>query len=187
MSNTVSSPVDDSDSRSYSRVPCFTRALYRHMSHPEEPQLCPGGAGAEDKNLRERLASGVTGMPEGLTAFLINLDIKLDRLIDYLTRDSITEYFSKQFVVLDLSASGLLVQSNELQAGEFLEVALFLGELPSVLISGVTQVLRPGRPLPGVGSTFALKFVRIRESDREQIVRFVFKEDRQRIRSAKYK
>jgi hypothetical protein len=186
MNNDKKTVNSGRESRNYSRTQVFTRAIYRVMSHPEEPQLCPSGFSAEDKSFRERLAESA-GLPEAVVAFMINLDSKLDRLIAHLNKDSLTGYFPKQLVVLDLSASGMLVQSNELQPGDFIEVAIFLGDLPSVLVSGVAQVLRPGKPLPGVGSTFALKFTRLRESDREQIVRFVFKEDRQRIRTEKFK
>ncbi len=184
----MSIEADDSDngeSRSYSRIPCFARALYRHMSHPEEPQICPGSFNAEDKSLKERFAA--SGAPEAITSFLLQLDSKLDRILSQMNKDALSSYFPNQFVVLDLSAAGLLVQAGGLKAGEFVEVVLFLGEFPSVVVSGVAQVLRPGKPVPGVGSTFALKFTRLRDSEREQIVRFVFREERERIRSEKFK
>ncbi|MDR2504082.1 MAG: PilZ domain-containing protein [Deltaproteobacteria bacterium] len=176
----------DSESRNYSRISCFIRAMYRKMSHPDEPQLCPSGVNAEDKDFRDRFAAG-SGLPEPAVAFLLNLDKKLDRLIAQASKDSLSAYFQKQLVILDLSASGLMVQANDLQANDYLELMIFLGEFPPVLVSGVAQVLRPGKTLPGVGPTYAMHFTRLRENEREQIVRYVFKENRQRIRTEKFK
>ncbi|MCL1889796.1 MAG: PilZ domain-containing protein [Desulfovibrionaceae bacterium] len=177
-----------SDNRDYSRVSCFLKAIYRKMSHPEEPQICPSsGVSVEDNNFRERFAANSSNMSESVVAFLLNLDSKLDRIIAQINKDTLSAYFSKQMVVLDLSASGLLVHATDLQADDYLEMVLFLGELPPVMVSGVLTVLRHGKPLPGVGSTFALKFTRLRESEREQIVRYVFKEHRERVRTEKLK
>ncbi|MCL1915961.1 MAG: PilZ domain-containing protein [Desulfovibrionaceae bacterium] len=175
-----------SDSRDYSRISCFLKAIYRKMSHPEEPQLCPSsGISVEDKNFRDRFAANPSNMAESVVSFLLNLDSKLDRIIAQINKDTLTTYFNRQMVVLDLSASGLLVHATDLQAGDDLEMVLFLGELPPIMVSGVLTVLRQGKPLPGVGPTFALRFTRLRESEREQIVRFVFKENRERVRTEK--
>jgi c-di-GMP-binding flagellar brake protein YcgR len=174
----------DRESRNYSRISCFLRAMYRPLGHPEEPQLCAVGLDQEDKGLRERF-SKVTGMPENVVAFMLHMDAKLDNIIAHLSRDALATYFQKQLVVLDLSASGLLVQANDLQPGSHLELVIFLSEFPSLIASGIAGVLRAGRPVPGVGQTYALKFSRLRDTDREQIVRYVFKENRERIRSNK--
>lgn len=182
MSNDPSS----SENRNYSRIPCFARAMYRHMSHPEEPQICPSGFNVEDKTFRERFAAS-SGLPDAAVSFLLNLDAKIDRIISQMSKDALAAYFPKQLVVLDISASGLLVQANDLQVGEYVETVLFLGEFPSIVVSGVAHVLRPGSPVPGVGTTYALRFTRMRDSEREQIVRFVFREERERIRSQKFK
>ena len=173
------------ENRNYSRITTFTRARYRKLSHPEEPQICPSGfnisASGGDRALRE------SGLPDALISFLMNMDAKLDRIIAQMSKDSLASYFPEQLVVLDLSASGLLVQSNDIQPGDYLELVLYLGEFPPVVVSGVAQVLRSGKKMPGVGETYALQFTRIRESEREQIVRFVFKEERERIRTEKLK
>lgn len=181
----MSDQISSTDNRSYSRISTFTRARYRKLSHPDEPQICPSGFNIEasggQRDLRE------SGLPEILVSFLMNMDAKLDRIIAQMSKDSLSLYFPDELVVLDLSAAGLRVQSNTLKPGDFLEIVLYLGEFPPVIVSGVAEVLRSGETVPGVGETYALQFIRLRETEREQIVRFVFKEERARIRTEKYK
>lgn len=173
------------ENRNYSRITTFTQARYRKLSHPDEPQICPSGfniaTSGGDRVLRD------SSLPEVLISFLMNMDAKLDRIIAQMSKESLASYFPEQLVVLDLSAAGLLVQSNDIQPGENLELVLYLGEFPPVVVSGVATVLRSGKKMFGVGETYALQFTRIRESEREQIVRFVFKEERERIRTEKLK
>lgn len=172
------------DNRSYSRISTFTRARYRKLGHPDEPQICPSGFNVEASGGKRFMRE--SGLPEPLTSFLLNMDAKLDRIIAQMSKDSLAAYFPDELVVLDLSAAGMLAQSGDIKPGDHLEVVLFLGEFPPQVVSGVAEVLRSGKPVPG-GETYALQFTRLRETEREEIVRFVFKEDRARIRSEKLK
>lgn len=173
------------DNRNYARVSTFTKARYRKLSHPEEPQICPSGFNISAVNGERMLRD--SGLPEVLVSFLMNMNSKLDNILAQMSKDSLAAYFPEELVVLDLSASGLLVQSSDIKTGEYLELVLYLGEFPPVMVSGVAAVLRSGKKTPGAGETYALQFTRIRESEREQIVRFVFKEERERIRTEKLK
>lgn len=181
MSNQPSSK----DNRSYARINTFTRARYRKLSHPDEPQICPSGFDLEPSGGARFMRE--SGLPEPLVSFLMNIDAKLDRILAQMGSDFLASHCPDELVVLDMSAAGLLVQSNNIKPGDFLEVVLYLGEFPPTLVSGVAEVLRSGKTVPGVGKTHALKFTRLRDTEREEIIRFVFKEERARIRTEKYK
>lgn len=173
------------DNRNYSRIATFTRARYRKLSHPDEPQICPSGFKVEASGGKRLMRE--SGLPEVLVSFLMNMDAKLDSILAQMSKDSLAAYFPDELVVLDLSAAGLLVQSDAIKTGDHLEVVLYLGELPPAVVSGVAEVVRKGKDVPGVGKTFALQFTRLRDTEREEIVRFVFKEERTRIRTKKFK
>lgn len=175
----------DADSRRYARISTFIRARYRKLTHPNEPQLFPSGFNIEPSGGRRSMRE--SGLPEAVVSFLLNMDAKLDRIISQMSKDSLDGYFPDELVVLDLSAAGLLVRSDSLQPGDCLELVLHLGEFPSSVVAGVAKVLRGGKDTPGEGGTWALQFTRLRESEREEIIRFVFKEERARIRTEKLK
>lgn len=173
------------DNRSYARISTFVRARYRKLSHPDEPQLCPSSFNLESREGQTFLRD--SGLPDALVSFLNNMDSKLDRIIAQLSKDSLASYFPDELTVYDLSAAGLLAESGDIAPGDHLEIVLFLGEFPPVIASGVAKVIREGRSVPGAGKTYALEFVRLRETTREAIIRFVFKEERARIRTEKFK
>lgn len=181
----MSNQPSNIENRSYSRISTFIRARYRKLSHPDEPQICPSGFNIQSSGGQRFLRE--SGLPDVLASFLMNMDAKLDRIIAQMSKDSLAAYFPDELVVLDMSAAGVLVQSNDIKPGDFLEVVLYLGEFPPVVVSGVAEVLRSGKNVPGVGKTYALQFTRLRDTEREEIVRFVFKEERSRIRTEKFK
>jgi hypothetical protein len=181
----TSSRLSGMDKRSYSRVPVYFQGLYRRLSIPDEPQLCPRQFSAEDSALAAQLSSN-SKLPPALVRFMINLDAKMDSILALLQKDNFDEFFPNKLMVVEVSASGVLVQSDDLQLGEYIELVMFLGEYPPRIVSGIGRVLRPGKSRLN-NRIFAIQFTSLRDSDREEIVRFVFKEERERIRSQKMK
>ncbi|MDR2891767.1 MAG: PilZ domain-containing protein [Deltaproteobacteria bacterium] len=171
------------DKRAYSRVPVYFRASYRRLNSPDEPQICPRQRGMDDG--RPSILSG-PGLSAELARFLANLDAKLDSVLGLLQKDSLNEFFPERLMVTELSAAGVLVQSDALKAGDFIELVMSLGESPPCIASGIGQVIRQGPVRFGV-PTLAVCFLNMRDSDREQIVRYVFKEERERIRAERLK
>jgi c-di-GMP-binding flagellar brake protein YcgR len=110
----------------------------------------------------------------------------MDSILALLQKDNFSEFFPNKLMVVEVSASGVLVQGGDLQLGEYIELVMFLGEYPPRVVSGIGRVLRPGNPQLDK-RIFAVQFTNLRDSDREEIVRFVFKEERERIRSQKMK
>jgi hypothetical protein len=179
-----SDDVSGIDKRSYSRVPVYFHGLYRRLSTQDEPQICPRQFSSEDSTLSAQLASNPK-LPATLVRFMINLDAKLDSILSLLQKDNFSEFFPNKLMVTEMSASGVLVQ-GELQIGEYVELIMFLGQYPPRIASGIGRVLRPANAKEN-SQIFAIQFTKLRDSDREEMVRFVFKEERERIRSQKMK
>jgi c-di-GMP-binding flagellar brake protein YcgR len=152
---------------------------------PDEPQICPRQFSAEDSALAAQLASN-SKLPPALVRFMVNLDAKMDSILALLQKDNFDEFFPHKLMVTEISASGVLVQSDSLQVGENIELVMFLGEYPPRIASSIGRVLRPASAKADSG-IFAIQFTGLRDSDREEVVRFVFKEERERIRSQKMK
>ncbi|MDR1241507.1 MAG: hypothetical protein LBM00_01795 [Deltaproteobacteria bacterium] len=187
MQNPVSSPMHlfGIDKRSYSRVPVYFQGLYRKLSLPDEPQICPRQFSAEDSSLAAQLSSN-SKLPPALVRFMVTLDAKMDSILALLQKDRFDEFFPNKLMVTEVSASGVLVQCGDLRIDDYIELVMFLGEYPPRIASGIGRVLRPGG-VAGGSRVFAVQFTGIRDSDREEIVRFVFKEEREKIRSQKMK
>ncbi len=185
----VSEPAggaDAADKRSYSRVPVYFQASYRCLNSPDEPQICPRQQGADDGGGSGSFGLSGSGLPAELARFLVNLDAKLDSVLALLQKDSLNEFFPGRLMVVELSAAGLLVQSDALKLGDFIELVMYLSEFPPCIASGIGRIIRLG-PVRSGGQTLAVQLLNLRDSDRERIVRYVFKEERERIRGEKLK
>ena len=184
MSNQL---LSEADKRSYSRVPVYFQGLYRRVSEGE-PQLCPRQQSVEDsKSLIAEMNAGNAKVPSALVRYLAAMNGKLDSILSILQKESFQEFFPNKLMVIEVSASGVLVQSEELQVGELIELVMYLGEFPPRIASAIGRIIRPGRPDMQDKPIFAVQFTAIRDTDREEMVRFVFKEDRERIRSERLK
>ena len=177
---------DGADKRRYSRTAVYFQGQFRYLSSPEEPQLCPRQVSSENASLITQMASDPK-VSAGMARFLGNLDAKLDSILSLLQRDSLDEFFPNRLMIIELSAAGVLVQSPDLQVNDYIELVMHLGDSPPRLASAVGQVIRPRQTAFQTEGVYAVNFASIRDSDREEIVRFVFQEEREKIRSKKLK
>ena len=173
--------ASNADQRSYSRVDTNFRCIYRRLASPDEPQIAPRNMSSGSSNIRSRFEAA-SNLPEAVTAFLLELDSKLDGILIQMRQDTLLQHFSEHLLITEISASGVLARGN-LQIGDHIELVMFVSDFPPSVASAKCKVLRP----KGRAGTFALQFIHIRESDRESIVRFVFQSERERIRAEKYK
>ncbi|MDR1124512.1 MAG: PilZ domain-containing protein [Deltaproteobacteria bacterium] len=174
------------DKRRYSRTAVYFQGQFRYLSSAQEPQLCPRQVNSENASLITQMASDPK-VSAGMARFLGNLDAKLDSILSLLQRDSLDEFFPNRLMVIELSAAGVLVQSPDLQVDDFIELVMHLGDSPPKVVSAAGQVLRPRKTSFQSEGLYAVNFTSIRDSDREEIVRFVFQEEREKIRSRKLK
>jgi hypothetical protein len=174
------------DKRTYSRVPTRIVAHARRVDGTDviprmiqSPEL-PGAAGSER---REEMTKA--GVNEALVDFLFDLDTKLEQLVALLAKNELATAYPLALEVVDISGSGVTFECVEpLQTGSALELVMVLRLNPLRLAAAVGEVVRcEARER---GHVCSLSFTRIRETDQEAIVQFVFQEERARIRSEKW-
>ena len=170
--------------RQFARIPVRMTAWCRPLEHADAPLLlredwAVGGPGQYAEDLLEKAR-----LPDGVAAFLLHLDAKLDALLGFVLSEKLDKTFPGTLTVLELSGSGLLAQSpTPLSPGDLLEVVLLLHQTPVRLAGAVARVMRvePSQAAQG-GPVLALDFVRIDETALEAVVQFVFSEERKRLR-----
>lgn len=122
------------------------------------------------------------GMSQAVADFLTSLDAKVDTVISLLSQKRLEDEFQTEIEVLEISGDGLrFVSEAPFADGDALEFALVLNQFPLRVASAV-GVVQP--PDSGVGRR--VDFTRIRETDLESLVGFVFQEQRSRIRETKW-
>ncbi len=172
-----------SENRTFSRVPTRLKMFFRFTEKDARP-LFLDCLGCDFKDISlENLNSPY--LPKELLEFLSNLNNKLDVILSLLNQNSLSQDFPYKGEVVEISGAGLKFLSQEkLEPGTPIEVALSLSTLPPLLIGLVGEILR----LEGEQNQkylYALKYLFLRDSDREQIVQFVFKEQRELLRGKK--
>ena len=177
--------MTDKNNRTFSRINTRLRAYMRKLVSPETAlplfHSTPASiAQPTSKQLQE------ANIPVLLQQYLETLNQKLDTLINLVTRDLLREDFPLKTEITQLSGAGIkctFPDHQKLEPGDTLEVVIFLSQCPLNLASASCTVLRQednSEPL------LALEFSKIRESEREAIVQFVFSEQREQIREKRY-
>jgi hypothetical protein len=173
------------NNRSFSRINTRLRAYMRKLVTPETALPLFHSAQTSlpqptGKQLRE------ANIPVLLQQYLEGLNEKLDTLINLVTRDLLREDFPLKTEVVELSGAGLKCsppEREQLEVGDMIEVVIFLSQNPLNMASAVCTLLRKEDSTQPV---LVLEFTKIRESERESIVQFVFSEQREQIRESKH-
>lgn len=170
------------------RVPTMLRGRFRRVEGVHAPRLYSGSAGAAAVGLREEFLAS-SRQPDAVMRFLAEMDRKLDAILAHLRKESLAEDFPHEGHILSLSGAGLTLECRDaLKAGDCLELLLLLEDYPMRIVPVVARVeaKETGRALTGAGaSAYAVTFAAVEEEDRELIIRFVFSEERKRIRQQK--
>ena len=125
------------------------------------------------------------GLPEGLSLFFKYLDEKLDLIISLLGIDLLDREFDFKTTGIELSEGAVkcICDFQGIGVGDLVEVVIYLSHIPLVLVSAMGRVIKKERQEEG--EYLVIVFEKIRDRDRELIVRFVFQEQREKIRSEK--
>ena len=170
------------EQRSFARVATRISALARRCDSLEDPLKYKSGPSLSRDHLDEE---SVAGLPKALVEFLLAMDQKLDLLLSHLGRESLERDFPLVLDVRDISGAGLRFKpgpgTESPVPGQVLEVVLLLGQHPPIM-AGAKGVVLDDRNGDG---TLGFEFHKIRRSDQENIVRFVFQEEREQIRDSK--
>jgi hypothetical protein len=171
------------EQRTYSRISTHIQAWARKMN-PEEPgPLFRSGSCAWVQEQAPALKD--SSLPEGLRSFLESINSKLDTLLSLSSKQVLQGDFPLKLQVVELSAAGLkcLRPAEDLREGDQLEAILVLTQFPVNLAGVIGRILRFEKK--GEQEILALEFNQVRQSDREKIVQFVFREQREQIRTLK--
>ncbi|MFK4764954.1 PilZ domain-containing protein [Desulfobaculum sp. SPO524] len=137
-------------------------------------------------NAPEELDLSGANLQEPLVNFLESINSKLDALLGIIGQERLETEFDHTIEVVELSGAGLAFTCDaSFTPGDSLEFALLLGQFPLRVAAAVGNVVQKRHHENGA-PIWAVDFTSVRESDQEAIVRFVFREQRERIRERKW-
>lgn len=126
-----------------------------------------------------------SGLHEGVVAFLKSMDSKLSMIASYITQGRLRQEYRETVQVIELSGSGMSFISDEpFRPGQFAEAVLILSRFPLKVASAAGKII--SRKDDHEESRWLMEFTHIREADLENIVQFVFREEREHIREKKW-
>lgn len=171
-------------SGSYLSVSTMVRAMFRKAEGEHSPRLYRGAGPSPTAGLRDEMLAAAR--PDLTLRFLAEMDRKLDALLSLMQRETLHADFPLEGHVVELSAETLRLEyAGELEPGGHLEVLLLLEEYPMRIVSLLCRVKTPleERALTGPPNlAYEIGIVTVEDDDREHIIRFVFAEERKRIR-----
>jgi hypothetical protein len=139
-----------------------------------------------DRNKKSKPSYGPNG--ESLVPFLAMLDRKLSVITDLLTKSCVDDLYTRRYVDLEISGSGLFFISDvPLPDDGYAEFRVMLPLFPYPKIPVLCRVVRSVEHEKDshVEWEIACKFLAINDSDRDLLVQYVFGREREQIRSGK--
>jgi len=168
------------EKRTFSRVSVRLKGHARVMHSIESSPVFTGDDG--DAAFSADALFRNSKLPEELTAFLAEMDRKLDRVLGLLSQDHIRSDFPSPIEIMEISAAGIKFRSQErFTVGVPLEVVIQLGYAPVRMAGSKGRVVG----IEEETNLYRFEFVDTRAHDMEAIVQFVFREQREQIRNAK--
>lgn len=170
-------------------VPTLLKAMFRMAEGGHSPRLFSGGMPLSGSaGIKEELLAA-SRQPDMVVRLLLEVDRKLDVLLSLMRRGSLQMEFPHEGRVVELSGAGLVLESAVVaRPGEYAELVLLLEEYPLRMVSVLAEVTeeRQAAPLTGADNrVYAMRYAAVDVESREEIIRFVFSEDRKRIRRQK--
>jgi hypothetical protein len=184
-----------SDSDTLLSVPARAHVMFRYEN--SRKRLYAGVSFAAGSVLREELLSG-RGFSDPTARFLVELDRKVDAVLSLLRQNALQKVFPHEGRALRLGVPGFSLSCAQILAeGQELEVLIFLGDVRERIIPALARVEKEGavcfpddaqkaRSLLSEERPYELSFVDMDEEDREGLIRYVFAEERRRIRRSRF-
>jgi c-di-GMP-binding flagellar brake protein YcgR len=125
-----------------------------------------------------------------LTEFLIQIDSKLDRLINMLGGERVDETQVEVEETVNISGSGICLKITEpLEVGQLLEISLNIPVFPSGVLKTYGEVVRVTSCEDAEKKLFdtGIRFIDIREEERDWLIAYSFSQQRKIIRESKKK
>ena len=139
-----------------------------------------------DKAKENKSSDGSNG--EALISFLAVLDRKLSVIVDLLTKSCVDDLYTRRYVELEISGSGLsFVSDVPLPENGYAEFRLMLPLFPYPKIPVLCRIVRSVKREENshVDWEIACKFLAINDSDRDLLIQYIFGREREQIRSGK--
>ncbi len=131
-----------------------------------------------------------TSIPPELINEINSIHRKLDFIIKFLGKTDQENIFNKDPEEVNISGSGMrFTTTEEYKPGDFLDIKLVLPISSGIIIETIGQVVRVNTLADAVQKNdavryaIAVKFITINEDDREFIIRYVFKRQRELLRT----
>lgn len=169
--------------RNYSRIETFLPGRLRLLAPGEEHSLYHGRSGCDLPPQAQGKPKGA-GLPETLMDFLETINAKLDMLLSIASQDHLQNNFPISINIVEISGAGLIFMADrEFQLDDRVELVIFLSQIPLRIAGAIGRIHR--RDEISAKSAWVVDFTAIRETDREAIVQFVFRQQREQIRESK--
>ncbi|MCC8194336.1 MAG: PilZ domain-containing protein [Deltaproteobacteria bacterium] len=167
----------------YAEIATYLRGRFRALNGPDDQEFAHLNTLSAGPTREEFLAAST--LPEAVNKFLLQLDTKVDALLAALHSSSLDRDFPHTMEIQSISASNLHFTTDvPLAAGDWLEVIVNFRQTGILTAAGIGTVT--ARETGGNGvPVFAFTFTRIREEEREKIIRYVFQEERRLLRETR--
>lgn len=167
----------------YAEIKTYLRGRFRALNGPDDQAYAPLDTLATDSARMEFLSA--SPLPDQVNTFLLRLDAKLDALLAASYSSSLEKDFPHTMEIRSISASRLYITTNvPLALNDWLEVVVDFRQSGFAATSGIGKVTARDKDKDGT-PFFVFSFTRIREEEREKIIRYVFKEERRLLRETR--
>ncbi|MDL2316800.1 hypothetical protein LJC59_06955 [Desulfovibrio sp. OttesenSCG-928-A18] len=175
-------------SESFVSVPTMIRGRFRLVENSACPSLLSSSSYAPSTAMQDLLGqSRHAGDP--VLRVLAEMDRKLDAIITLLQRESLYQDFPMEGRIVELGAEGLVLECSEsLPQGTHMELLLLPGDFTWSAMSVFAEILiinqERGKTAPDAKS-YELGYTCLNNENKDAIIRFIFSEERKRIREQK--
>jgi hypothetical protein len=172
------------EKRTFARVETNFKAYVKRLTGPPRlPEPFDALNTEMDSGSRQDLDN--SGLHEGMVAFLKSMDAKLSMIASFITQGRLRQEYRETVQVIELSGSGMgFLSTEEFTPGQYAEVVLLLSRYPLRVASAAGRII--DRSKDDNEDKWLMEFTHIREADLENIVQFVFREEREHIREKKW-
>jgi hypothetical protein len=189
-------PNHPDEKREYVRVAFSTHAHIRRLSASAVERMRSSKKAIRAiRDGHTPQTQGATWMPDplflsNLAEYLSEIDEKLDKILQILERDAAApdQVGLKVFETLDISGSGVrMVVDGSVSVGELLHVSLRIPDFPLGLFRVCGEVVHTSGDRGETENRFkvGIKFLDLSEEERETLIAFTFRQQRERIRQMK--
>jgi len=165
----------------------LTSDQYEDLTRVDNAILSPSKR-VDGVDITDNEAGTDFGADTFLINYLVQMDEKLDQILDLLAKDKSTAVSFHQGLGQNISGSGMqLVVDQPVETGQVIHSKLFLSKLPLVFIDIFGKIMRV-KPMEENGRTvyrIGIKFLDLNITDRETIIASVFQMQRKAIREKK--